>query len=69
MIKKLEISQHAKYECSFCGKQVVKREAAGIWHCKKCGVKMAGGAWSLSTASAQTVRAALARVKRNLSKV
>lgn len=68
VIRKIEIAQHSKYECSFCGKQVVKREAAGIWNCKKCNIKMAGGAWTLSTSSAAQVRAALARVKRNLAK-
>jgi len=68
VIRKLEIAQHSKYECSFCGKQVVKRHSAGIWDCKKCGVRMAGGAWSLSTSSANQVKAALARVKRNLVK-
>jgi len=68
VIRKIEIAQHSKYECAFCGKQVVKRQAAGIWNCKKCGVTMAGGAWTLSTSSGAQVRAALARVKRNLAK-
>jgi len=67
VIRKIEIAQHSKYECSFCGKQSVKRHAVGIWDCK-CGKRIAGGAWTLSTASAAQVRAALARVKRNLAK-
>uniref|UniRef100_A0A8C0KMU2 60S ribosomal protein L37a n=1 Tax=Canis lupus dingo TaxID=286419 RepID=A0A8C0KMU2_CANLU len=27
MVKKIEISQHAKYTCSFCGKTKMKRQA------------------------------------------
>ncbi|KAI3996743.1 hypothetical protein MKX01_041043 [Papaver californicum] len=36
-IKKMEISQHTKYFCKFCGKYAVKRMAVGIWGCKDCG--------------------------------
>ncbi|CAO2599215.1 60S ribosomal protein L37a [Lemmus lemmus] len=32
MVKKTEISQHAKYTCS-CGKTEKKRQAVGIWRC------------------------------------
>ena len=30
-IKKMEVSQHSKYNCVFCGKDNVKRQATGIW--------------------------------------
>lgn len=43
--KKYEISQHAKYNCQFCGKDQVKRQAIGIWKCKACLRTMVGGAW------------------------
>ncbi|KAE8624981.1 hypothetical protein XENTR_v10006117, partial [Xenopus tropicalis] len=32
MVKKIEINQHAKYTCSFCGKTKMKRKAIGILH-------------------------------------
>ncbi|XP_015454913.1 60S ribosomal protein L37a-like, partial [Pteropus alecto] len=32
MVKKIEMSQHSKYTCSFCGKTKRKRRAMGIWH-------------------------------------
>merc|ERR1711976_936036 len=30
-IKKMEVSQHSKYTCSFCGKENMKRKATGSW--------------------------------------
>ncbi len=55
-IKKMEITQHATYTCTFCGKDAVKRTAVGIWHCKACKKTTAGGAWTVSTTAAATVR-------------
>uniref|UniRef100_A0A2K6K173 60S ribosomal protein L37a n=2 Tax=Rhinopithecus TaxID=542827 RepID=A0A2K6K173_RHIBE len=43
MVKKIEISQHAKYTCSFCGRTKMKRRAVGIWHCGSCMKTVAGG--------------------------
>merc|ERR1712176_1213603 len=42
-VKKMEISQHAKYTCMFCGKLSVKRSAVGIWNCRTCGKIYVGG--------------------------
>lgn len=47
MVKKIEISQHAKYNCAFCGKDSVKRNVTGIWECKSCHKVVAGGAYLL----------------------
>ncbi|PWA86405.1 hypothetical protein CTI12_AA140690 [Artemisia annua] len=47
-IKKMEVSQHSKYFCEFCGKYAVKRQAVGIWGCKDCGKVKAGGAYTLN---------------------
>lgn len=46
-MKKIEITQHSKYTCSFCGRDSVKRTAVGIWKCKGCKKVVAGGAWQL----------------------
>ncbi|XP_010418664.1 PREDICTED: 60S ribosomal protein L37a-1-like, partial [Camelina sativa] len=62
-IKKMEVSQHSKYFCEFCGKYAVKRKAVGIWGCKDCGKVKAGGAYTMNTASAVTVRSTIRRLR------
>lgn len=44
----MEVSQHAKYTCTFCGKNTVKRHSVGIWSCKSCKKTTAGGAYTVS---------------------
>lgn len=61
--KKLEIQQHARYDCSFCGKRTVQRNAAGIWNCGSCRRTVAGGAYTVSTAAAATVRSTIRRLR------
>nr|CAI5848229.1 unnamed protein product [Callosobruchus analis] len=65
MIKKMEITQHSKYNCSFCGKDGMKRSAVGIWICKKCKRVVTGGAYVYATTAAASVRAAIRRLKDN----
>ncbi|PWN23574.1 hypothetical protein BCV69DRAFT_279504 [Microstroma glucosiphilum] len=62
-VKKIEISQHSKYTCTFCGKDSVKRTNVGIWECKSCKKVIAGGAWALSTTAAATVRSTIRRLR------
>lgn len=62
-IKKIEIIQHKKYNCAFCGKDSIKRMSVGIWKCNKCNKYIAGGAWSLHTQSASTVRGTIRRLR------
>ena len=49
VIKKIEVTQHATYTCSFCGKDTVTRKAVGIWNCsaKGCNKVLAGGAYTV----------------------
>lgn len=64
LLRKIEVSQHSTYQCVFCGKMSVKRTNAGIWSCRSCRKVVAGGAYSLSTASAVTVRSTIARLRK-----
>src|SRR5207244_7744155 len=38
-----------KHECPRCRFKTVKRRSVGVWLCKKCGYKFAGGAYIPST--------------------
>ena len=62
-VKKMEISQHATYTCVFCGKDSIKRQSTGVWHCKSCGKTVAGGAYTLNTAQAAQVRSTIRRLR------
>lgn len=61
--KKLEISQHARHLCSFCGKFAFRRRAVGIWRCDGCSKTVAGGAYTLGTAANSTVRSTVRRLR------
>ncbi|XP_023988014.1 60S ribosomal protein L37a-like [Physeter macrocephalus] len=63
MVKTIEISQDAKYTCSFCGKTKMKRRAVGISHRGSRMKTVAGGTWTYDTTSAVTVKSAIRRRK------
>ncbi|OTF77810.1 60S ribosomal protein L37a-like protein [Euroglyphus maynei] len=63
MVKKMEITQHSKYTCTFCGKESMKRTCVGIWKCKACKKTVAGGAYVFSTTSAAAIRSAIRRLR------
>ncbi|TFY79778.1 hypothetical protein EWM64_g4226, partial [Hericium alpestre] len=41
----------------------VKRQAVGIWKCNGCRKVIAGGAWTVSTTAAATVRSTVRRLR------
>ena len=63
MVKKMEVTQHSKYTCSFCGKDNMKRKCVGIWKCRSCQKTVAGGAYVYSTSTAAAVRSAVRRLR------
>ena len=48
---KIETEQRKLHKCPYCSKIKVKRESAGIWHCKKCNSTFTGKAYTLSKRS------------------
>ncbi len=44
-VAEIEKVQKKKHPCPVCTYQRVKRVGSGIWLCKKCGAKFAGGAY------------------------
>ena len=46
LIANIEKMQKQRYVCPRCGMLYVKRHSAGVWECRKCGVKFAGKAYS-----------------------
>ncbi len=46
-LAKIEKLQKATYKCPRCNYQAAKREAAGIWKCRKCGTKFTAKAYTV----------------------
>jgi large subunit ribosomal protein L37Ae len=63
----MEISQHSKYLCVFCGKTAIKRSVVGIWKCARCQKTQAGGAYVLNTPAAITTRSTVGRLRKTQS--
>ncbi|KAK3368077.1 ribosomal protein L37ae [Podospora didyma] len=63
LVKKQEVSQHARYTCTFCGKDSVRRTSVGIWACKSCKKTIAGGAYTVATPAAAAMRSTLRRLR------
>ena len=54
-VRNIEIQQKMKHLCPSCGDKKVKRISTGVWQCKRCGVKFAGGAYIPRTETGQNI--------------
>lgn len=48
-IREIEARQKTWHECPSCAAPRVKRVSTGVWECRKCGHKFAGGSYMPST--------------------
>ena len=45
----IEKTLRSNHQCPYCKAKSAKREAAGIWNCKKCGAKFSAKAYTAKT--------------------
>ena len=45
VVAAIEKEQKKRQVCPYCERKALKRIAAGIWYCRKCGKKFAGAAY------------------------
>jgi large subunit ribosomal protein L37Ae len=51
----VENKKNAQENCPFCGFAKTKREAAGLFVCRKCNAKFTGGAYQVQTLVGKTI--------------
>ena len=53
-VRAIESKTYKPHKCPNCLSPKVKRVGLGIWECKKCGYKFAGGSWAPVTDAGKT---------------
>jgi len=64
-VAEMEAISRTLHRCPHCDVVGVKRKGTGIWECKKCGFKFAGGAYQPQT---PVLKIALRTIERSIQK-
>jgi large subunit ribosomal protein L37Ae len=64
-VNQIEKVSRALHACPRCDQVAVRRQGTGIWECRKCGFKFAGGTYVPET---PTMRVASRSIERSLQK-
>ena len=54
VVMTIEKEQKKRQVCPYCERPALKREAVGIWKCRKCNKKFAGAAYFVKSKSKDT---------------
>jgi len=60
-VAEIEKISRGLHRCPKCDMESVSRKGTGIWECRKCGYKFAGGAYQPQTPSMKIVQRAIDR--------
>jgi len=55
-VLEIEVKQRTLHKCPGCGSKTLKRVSTGIYKCKRCGIEIAGGAYTPDTMAGRIVK-------------
>jgi large subunit ribosomal protein L37Ae len=62
-VNEMEKISRAAHPCPRCDQVSVKRQGTGIWECRKCGFKFAGGAYAPETPALRMAQRSIERTE------
>ncbi len=68
LVSDMEEKTNMIHMCSKCDQKFVSRISTGIWKCKKCGYKFAGGTYIPETSTCQTFKNSIKNALQDHSK-
>lgn len=67
-VNEIEKISRALHRCPKCDMESVARKGTGIWECRKCGFKFAGGAYQPLTPAMKIAQRAIDRTVEDIRK-